>query len=813
MPLSESILILLALLSLAMLAVPLARYLPIPFTVVLVGFGIALSWLSQYWPPLEVIHDFRLTPDMVLFVFLPALIFESGYNLDARQLIKDILPVLVLAVPALLLSTLLVGVGLHLAMGMSFGLALLFGALISATDPVAVIALFKELGAPLRLNVLVEGESLFNDATAIVVFHILLGVVVADAVLDGPALAHAGIEFLYVFLGGALLGVVCGLIVCEWMRLLRDNFSAILILSVILAYASFIFAEHFLHISGVMAVVGASLALGVYGITRIPHHAGEGLRENWEVFAYICNALLFLLVGLSVDLKDLVIDLPYIIVAIVLVLVCRLPAVYWLLPSTLRWFHLPAVRRSDQHIMWWGGLKGGLAIAIVLSLPDTLAQKPLLINMTLGVVMFTLLVNAPSIKPLMAKLGLSALDVNDKVEMQQGILHARANAKKVLKSMGKSHFLSDASMHKAEDMVEEILPEQDFAISQDQQLKYVRQIAMRAELEELESLRDAGLVPQYVLMDIKSELQIEKEAEPGEQLPVSPLSRFENWLLGLIREKDELAGWLSRYQSMRMSSQLRRTFIRILMADAAIRHLKTRKDCDDEVRLEMKQELIDQLQEFHAEVGDVYLNFPSFFTQFESHIGMRVALAGASWQVSNDQKHGEIGQKAYHCIQGLLSEAASRIPDMQEVPLNLPPRDLIRMVPMFSALDDELAELLSTKAQVVQFLSGDTVIQEGDKGDALYIISKGLMEVTHWNEQHEDEVLANLRTGDFFGEMALLGDQVRLATVTAKQTSTLLRLKQKDVLALAEENPEIERRLKEAEAERMKTLQPEAQAQ
>jgi len=293
MPLSESILILMALLAVAMAAIPLSRILPIPYTVILVGIGMAISTASHAWPLLHTLQSFQLTPELVMFVFLPALIFESGYNLNARQLIKDLLPVLLLAVPGLLVATFIVGFTLHWIVDMPLPLALLFGALISATDPVAVIALFKELGAPLRLTVLVEGESLFNDATAIVLVHILLGIIVAGS-FEASGLLAAGGQFLYVFFGGALLGLIIGLVFCEWMHLLSDNSSGVLILSIILAYVSFIAAEHFLHISGVMAVVGASLTLGVYGITRIPHHSGEHLRESWEFFAYISNALLFL---------------------------------------------------------------------------------------------------------------------------------------------------------------------------------------------------------------------------------------------------------------------------------------------------------------------------------------------------------------------------------------------------------------------------------------------------------------------------------------------------------------------------------------
>ena len=195
MPLSESVLVIIGLLTLAIIAAGLFRNLPIPYTVLLVVLGLGLGELADVWPAISILQEFRLQPDLVFFGFLPALIFESGFNLNARQLIKDLVPVLVLAVPALLISTLLVGWGLSTVLGVPIMLALVFGALISATDPVAVVALFKELGAPLRLNVLVEGESLLNDATAIVVFGILLSMAVAGTQLEFSSAALAVVVF------------------------------------------------------------------------------------------------------------------------------------------------------------------------------------------------------------------------------------------------------------------------------------------------------------------------------------------------------------------------------------------------------------------------------------------------------------------------------------------------------------------------------------------------------------------------------------------------------------------------------------------
>ena len=182
MPLSEIILVVMGLLTISMAAAAICSYVPIPYTVFLVILGIFFGSLARQNPELNFLLDFQLSPDLVLFLFLPILIFESAINLDARSLMKDIIPILILAIPALLISTAIIGLGLWFIQDFNIIYALIFGALISATDPVAVISLFKELGAPHRLTILVEGESLLNDATAIVLFN-----AVAERVFSGGA--------------------------------------------------------------------------------------------------------------------------------------------------------------------------------------------------------------------------------------------------------------------------------------------------------------------------------------------------------------------------------------------------------------------------------------------------------------------------------------------------------------------------------------------------------------------------------------------------------------------------------------------------
>ena len=423
------------LLTIAMLAAGISRSLPIPYTVFLVILGLILGWSARTLESLEPLLQFQLTPELVLFLFLPALIFESSFNLDARRLIRDLVPIMVLAIPALLISSFVIAFGLWLIFDIQFILAMLFGALISATDPVAVIALFKEIGAPQRLTVLVEGESLLNDATAIVIFSIILSLAMGESILNMSGIGYSIIEFFRVFLGGVLVGGVIGLLVSEVLFRLRVGISIYLIMSIVLAYTSFALAEHFLHVSGVMSVVSATVCMVAFGISRIPQSATLFVKETWEVIALVCNSLLFLLVGLSVDVVQLFSGFNYIIVAVLLVLFARACSIYTMVPATIHAFKLPHITMGERHIMWWGGLKGGLAIAIVLSIPADLPGRDLLLNMTLGVVMFSLLINAPTIRPLIHKIGIDRLTDDEQAELKHALANAKQHSFDILNKM------------------------------------------------------------------------------------------------------------------------------------------------------------------------------------------------------------------------------------------------------------------------------------------------------------------------------------------------------------------------------------------
>ncbi|MBI2969621.1 MAG: sodium:proton antiporter, partial [Gammaproteobacteria bacterium] len=665
MPLSEVVLIVMALLTIAMLAAAICRNISIPYTVFLVILGVALGGLSRSWPQFEPLLQFQLTPELVLFLFLPALIFESAFNLDARQLIKDLAPVLILAIPALLASTLIIGTGLWLAIPIDYVLALLFGALISATDPVAVIALFKELGAPQRLTILVEGESLLNDATAIVVFNILLGMVVTGSVAWSDLGIAVG-DFFRVFLGGVLAGAALGFLISELLYWLRAGLSSYLIMSIVLAYAGFSIAEHILHVSGVMAVVGGAITLGIFGVSRIPQSAVHTVKETWEMIALVCNSLLFLLVGLSVDLGQLLSRSDLILLAMLIILMARAATVYTMVPATVRLFRLPAVSVGEQHIMWWGGLKGGLAIAIVLSIPVNIAGRGLLLDLTLGTVILSLLVNAPSIRPLIRLLGIDRLTNDEKSELKHGLLNARKQAGAILEQLQDAGLVSRGNLRRIEKQCEPAFLEETPELEDRHDVRHLYISALRVELEELKDLYDIGIIQHYIYLDIKNNIQKDREtwlSNPDRHVaetvrPSKPglFLRVENALLRRMREHDWAAGLLARYQFLRFSQSLQRNIAGVMTARAVLNMLDAITGREPAQLEQVRAVYSKRMQRRKERLQRVAEEFGDFYQRFATRLFTKVALLAADRNAEVAYQHGEIGSKAHARIDRRIKE-------------------------------------------------------------------------------------------------------------------------------------------------------------
>jgi CPA1 family monovalent cation:H+ antiporter len=376
-----------------------ARWLKMPYTVALVVAGILLSQSGWLDPP-------HLTKDLLYPVFLPGLLFEAAFHLDFRCFWQNKWVIGLLAVPGVILGTALTAGLLSPVLGWvaadwHLGLipALAFGALISATDPIAVVALFKTLGAPTRLTVLVEAESLLNDGTAVVLFTLVLGMATGQAM----TVSGAVVAFLAVAGLGACIGLAVGYCVSRAIQIQEDPMVEIT-LTTLAAYGSFLLAEH-LHLSGVMATVAAGMVCGSYGArTGMSPSTRLAVESFWNYVAYALNSVIFLLIGFEIHVNRLLAAWLPISATFIVVLVSR---------SLVVFGAASLVGRTSERLQWqwraalvWGGLRGGLSMVLALALPASFPQRALIITLTFGVVALTILLQGLTIAPLLMRLGL-----------------------------------------------------------------------------------------------------------------------------------------------------------------------------------------------------------------------------------------------------------------------------------------------------------------------------------------------------------------------------------------------------------------------
>lgn len=497
MTLPDWMLLIAALLGVAVPLGLLARRLHLPPSALLAVAGVVAGALGA---PYGLHSPLRAAAfeEVVAFLFLPALVFEAALGLSVRAFVRNLAPILLLAIPALLLGATLVGYSLHWALNLPLAVALVFGVLISATDPVAVVTVFRQLGVPERLLTLVEGESLLNDGVAIVVFQVLLGVALGGVVSPGGAL----LDFLQVFFGGLLVGTVLGLVAALLLPWLDDLSAAALTLA--LAYGGFVGTEQLGGLSGVTATLAAGLVLRIFLPSRAGPEAREGLHWLWANLGFVANALLFLLIGLAVDARLLLEYWPAVLLALVVVLAARALAVLVLVGSVERVAGLPRTGRRNQAVLIWGGLRGGVALALALSLPAALPARDLLVALTGGVVLGTLVINATTIARLVRRLGL------DRPTRAQRFLAATARLSGIQAARARL-----AELGLAEGEVEAELARIDAASRRElQQLhldpeEEVRVIARRAlfvERDTYQRLSDAGLLPPPVARTLLHEV-------------------------------------------------------------------------------------------------------------------------------------------------------------------------------------------------------------------------------------------------------------------------------------------------------------------
>jgi CPA1 family monovalent cation:H+ antiporter len=429
--------ILILLFSVAAAVAIAVRQVHMPYTVALVLAGLTLGILNVFTPP-------PLTKDLLFSVFLPGLLFEAAFHIEFREFWRNRLAITSLAVPGVAAAVALTSViltpvvnTLHLEQNFTWQYALVFGALIAATDPIAVVAAFRSLGVPQRLSVLLDGESLLNDGTAIVFFMLSLSLVDGASITTG----QLATDFLKIVGFGGLIGAAVGLAASQMIKQIDDAMIEIT-LTTIAAYGSFVTAEHF-HFSGVIAVVVAGVICGNYGArTGMTPSTRVAVETFWEYVAFALNSIVFLLIGLEVHLDALFGSWKVILVAYLVVTAGRGLVIFAV--SGL-------LRKTREKIPWpwsvaltWGGLRGGLPMVLVLSLAKDFPHRDLLVTMTFGVVMITILLHGMTVPPLLRWLGIvKGRAHREAYEFARGKLQAASAALEELDRMSYIHFSRD----------------------------------------------------------------------------------------------------------------------------------------------------------------------------------------------------------------------------------------------------------------------------------------------------------------------------------------------------------------------------------
>jgi monovalent cation:H+ antiporter, CPA1 family len=807
---------LIGLLLLAAGTLALSNRLRFPFSIALLLAGMALAALAERLPSVfGALAGLEISADLILYVFLPTLVFESAFHLDWRQLRKNLAQVLTLAVPGLLVSAFLIAAILSFGTGLPFAAALLLGAILSATDPVAVIALFRKLGAPQQLTILVEGESLFNDATSIVLARILVGIVAAGTLSLGQV-GTGVLDFFVVFFGGVLVGWLMGELFGWLLGKLPADPAIQITLTTVLAYLSFLVAEEGLHVSGVMATVVAGLSFGYRGWMRVSPSVRRYLEHFWEYLAFVATALIFLMVGLSLNIAALPAQWETLLWLIGGMLLSRAAVVYGLVPVVNRLPGTQQVSPGYRTVMYWGGLRGAIALAIVLSLPDSLEFKEEFVVLVVGAVLFTLLVQGLTIDRLVHWLKLDRPPLPDRFGEAESLSEAKHRAMARLPELSSGGMFSAAVMERLErryrremaavdgDLAHLRASEVDVAATRT--LLYLR--ALSEEREHLRDLFNKGHLderPFRLLLDINAGYI--DTVRHGGGLPERrldggqgrhPLRRLLS-LVPLLGPRLQLAhvatdyqvAW-GHYQSCLAVLAEHAQMLGAAAAGETLRagFLKCYEACRDEAR-----DFLDAIAE----------QFPEFVTAMQERHALRLALLAEVQVLEERVRHGALSAGA---AERLLHEREHHLTQLRALAaekLHVSPDELLRKVPFLAELTAGEFALLARQMRPRTVPAGEDIIRAGERGHSLFLIARGVVRVVVGRDSQQHEV-ATLIAGDFFGEMALLRQEPRTATVRAVTPCTLYELRREEFLATATAHPRISEAVAEVERARRAEL-------
>ena len=804
-----------ALLGLISLLLPFAERFSIPYTVLLALVGIAIgvatnvpaAYLHGGAVPdiIATLHNFGLSAESLLYIFLPALLFEAALNLDTRQLGDEVAPVLLLAVIGVVVCTLVVGFALWPLAPVGLVACLILGAVIATTDPVAVVAIFRDIGAPRRLSTLVQGESLFNDAAAIAIYAL------AVAILSGtkPASPWAGVLlFLRQFGGGLALGYLAGWAVALFMPALRSSRLAEATMTIGFAYAIYIICDHYLGVSGVVAVAAAALAVSSEGRRRLAPSNFESLVITWEQLAFWASSLIFLFAAMRTP--DLLAraswgDFALLGALIAAALIARALTLYGLIPVLSLARIAQPIDAKYKLFMLWGGMRGAVSLALALAATENLSLPPQVRQfvgvLATGFVLFTLLVTAPTMRPLMRLLKLSDASPAEIALRERVIGLALSSMRAAIETIGREHRIAPeivgeiTTIYDANSRAPADVAEENAQLPVEIRVRAAISVLADREQEFCLEYFEGRTVSRHVAASLLTHAArlrdgARTQGVEGYRRAADRLRAFgATYRMALrVHRRIGVAGPLARQLADRFEVQLAARFVLENLAAFNREQIGRVFGAGPSTSLGLLIEL--RLSEINRAIAALRLQYPGYVRQLETQFLARTAQRFEEESYRRLHAESIINQDVFEDLQRKLRRRRRIGEARTTLDLGLKRNELIGRVPMFAALDDKARRAVARLLRPRLAVPDEAVVRRGERGDAMYFISSGAVEVRVSPQP------VQLGSGDFFGELALLVAERRNADVVALGYCQLLSLAARDLNRLFETEPALREQIR-----------------
>lgn len=777
-------------------AEPLAARFRLPYSVILAVLGILIGSGAIFFlnteltdalnPVAEAILGLPIRSNVFLYVFLPTLLFQATLGMNLRRMLDDWVPIIVLAVVAVVAATLSVGYALSWASTLPLAACMLIGAIVSTTDPSAVVSIFRSISAPRRLARIIEGESLLNDAAAIALFGLFMGFVMQG--VPDPRLEDALSRFPMLIAGGAATGWLAARIAVWVMSLFGRHERAQISISVALPYLAFIGAEQSIGASGVIAVVAAGLTLNLAGPGRLPPQAWLNLREVWDLLAHWAGALIFILAALLIPrlLEEIRgEDVALIGVVVLAAIAARSVILFVLLPLLTLARASPRVERPYRAAILWGGLRGAVTLALALAVTESVRVpdevKRLVGILATGFTLFTLLVQGTTLRSVIRWLGLDRLSPIDEALSRQVVAVAlqtvREDVSRTTDNYELSHDIVRSEAKRFGERLERVVKSaEDSADILDRDRITLGLIALAGHERDtiLARMRERTIsarMAEQVLTDADRLIEAARTGgRSGYQRAARRSVAYGRAFRGavLLHNRFRLSGPLVDLTADRFELLLsQRLILRDLGAfiDGRIRRIHGRRVGD----------LLHELLERRAETVEtalqgLRLQYPGYAEELERRFIRRTALRLEEREYAALREDGLIGAEVHTALMQSLGVRRAAAEDRPRLDIMLRRSELVRQFPLFADLGEPALKRLGRMLQTRYVNAGDVVIGRDSTARNVCFIASGAVELVSSGQSWR------LGRGEMFGQMAILMDASRRTEVRAIAPSTLLVL-------------------------------------